>query len=727
MSVLDGPAGTPRGLPERVLFGAAWYPEYTPEPRVEEDLDLMAAASVSVVRVGESVWSTWEPRDGVWNLDWLAPALDGAHERGISVVLGTPTYAVPMWLARKHPEIAGELADGRRLRWGGRQEVDFTHPAFRFHAERVVRAVVGRYAAHPAVVGFQVDNEPGWHLLHNPGVVQSFVDDLRAAYGDVDALNEAWGLTYWSHRLSRWADLWSPHGNAQPQYDLAWRAFQCRLTTEFISWQAGIVREVATAAGRDDQFVTTCVSYSRQAVDEREVFDDLDVAAGNPYYAMQDGLAVPSPEESPVQGWTTSGTWSLVHTADRMRASKQAPFLVTETNAGPIGGSSVNLPAWDGQWRQVAWQLVARGARMVEYWHWHTLHTGTETYWGGVLPHDQRPGRVYQQVAQLGAELARAGSTVAGLRPDADVGLLVSVPSKHGLAFQPPTNSGGGTTWFDGDERAHDRLVDVWARGVFDAALSARVVHDRQLLPAGGPGVDPAELARELPVLLVPALYVAPDALLDLLAAYARAGGHLVLGPRSAYADELARARREVKPARLAGAAAVSYQEFSNLTGPLPLTVPAGAPALPAGASATTWVDCLRPEGAEVLAGYEHPHFGRFAAITSARHGAGRVTVVGTVPDPGTAAALAGRFAAPVLGEDRRDAAARRWRGPEAVRVSSATAADGTRVHVVHDWSWQPCEVVAPVALRDLLTGERVGAGERLRLGAWDVRVLAQE
>src|SRR4051794_373884 len=286
-------------LPARVLFGAAYYHEYTPaydpgpqpDERLRTDLDLMVDAHFTVIRVGESVWSTWEPENGRFNLEWLQPVLDGAHERGISVILGTPTYAVPPWLARQYPEIAGERATGQRIGWGARQEVDFTHPGFRFHAERVIRQIVGRYAGHPAVIGFQVDNEPGNELLHNHGVFQRFVDHLRTTYGDVDTLNREWGLVYWSHRLSTWADLWTPDGNAQPQYDVAWRAFQARQTTEFIGWQAGIVREYA----RGDQFVTTCISYGRPAVHDDELTERLDVAAGNPYYVMQDALALAGP------------------------------------------------------------------------------------------------------------------------------------------------------------------------------------------------------------------------------------------------------------------------------------------------------------------------------------------------------------------------------------------------------------------------------------------------
>ncbi|WP_454048959.1 beta-galactosidase [Cellulomonas sp. Marseille-Q8402] len=693
-------------LPHPVLFGAAYYHEYQPSPRLEEDLDLMAAAGFTVIRVGESVWSTWEPEDGRFELDWLQPVLDGAHRRGISTVLGTPTYAVPPWLARKYPEIAGERRTGQRIGWGARQEVDLTHAAFRFHAERVIRAVAGRYADHPGVIGFQVDNEPGLELLHNHGVFQSFVDDLRHTYGDVGTLNREWGLTYWSHRLSTWADLWTPDNNSAPQYDLAWRRFQARLVSEFIAWQAGIVREHA----RDDQLVTTCIAYSRPGVDDPGLTAALDVTAGNPYYAMQDALELPSTSTAP-QGWATSGVWSVLHSADRMYSSKQAPFLVTETNAAAIAGPSTNFPAYDGQWRQVAWAMVARGARMIEYWHWHTLHHGAETYWGGVLPHDQRPGRVYEQLAALGAELRTAGEVVDGLTPDAQVGLLYSNASKWGLAFQPSLAVGA-----EPDPRSYEHIVEAFARGAFDAGVGVRVLHDVQLLD----GTDPAVLARELPVLLVPALYVAPDALLDRLRAYAEAGGHLVLGPRTAYADHEARARLDRKPARLADAAGASYQEISNLGAPVAVRSAGRGLELPADARATGWVDGLVAEGADVLAGYEHPHHGRWAAVTTAAHGSGRVTTVGTVPDDAFARALLA-WLVPDGDDPWRAAAA------QPVTVLSATSGAGARLRFVHCWSWQPATFVVPVAVTDALTGTALAAGDAIELGAWDVRVLVED
>src|SRR3954468_12417865 len=146
---------------DRVLFGASYYLEYQPSPRLETDLDLMVEAGFSAIRVGESVWSTWEPEEGRFDLEWLAPVLDGGHQPGLPVIVGTPTYAVPPWLARRYPEIAGETATGKRQPWGARQEIDYTHAAFKFHAERIIRRIAARYAEHPAVIGFQVDNEPG--------------------------------------------------------------------------------------------------------------------------------------------------------------------------------------------------------------------------------------------------------------------------------------------------------------------------------------------------------------------------------------------------------------------------------------------------------------------------------------------------------------------------------------------------------------------------------------
>jgi beta-galactosidase len=392
-----------------------------------------------------------------------------------------------------------------------------------------------------------------------------------------------------------------------------------------------------------------------------------------------------------------------------MYASRQEPFLVTETNAQSIGPAWTNQPGYDGQLRQVAWALVSRGARMIEYWQWRSLHFGTETYWGGVLPHNGEPGRIYRELARIGAELAELGDLAEGLTPDVDIAMLYSLPSKWALQAQPPLALPDGGP----DRLSYRGIFDPFYRGAFDAGLQMRLLHAGQAVTH-----QPDTFVARHPVLVVAGMYVADNATLDWLAAYARAGGHLVLGPRSGYADPQARVRPETQPARLARAAGVRYDEYSNLATEVPVRAPDGATLrLPDQAAGTRWADGLQVDGAQVLVEYLHPHFGQWPAATTREYGAGRVTYVGTVPSPGFAEALF-RWLLP----------ARHWGDvPAEVTSTGATGRDGRRVRFLHNWAWTPATVVAPEPVRDVLAGTDHAAGEELSLGPWDVRALVVE
>lgn len=696
------PVQSPSGL----LFGVAYYPEYHLTDRVETDLDLMQEAGINAIRVGESVWSTWEPEEGRFELDWLAPVLDGAHRRGIRVILGTPTYAVPPWLQVAHPDIAAERRTGEPIPWGARQEIDFTHPEFRRHAERVIRAVVGRYADHPAVIGFQVDNEPGPELFHNDHVFEEFVRRLRKEYGDVETLNREWGLTYWSHRLGDWSELWRPDGNTFPQYDLAWRRFQSELTTEFIAWQAGLVREYS----RPGQFVTTCVQYGRPALDDERVNLALDITAGNPYYGMQDRLDA-TLELPPLSEWTTTGVPALFRQADRMYSSKQGRYLVTETNAQSIGHSDTNFPPYPGQLKQAAYAFISRGAAMIEYWHWHTLPYGAETYWGGVLPHSLVPGRVYSEVADIGGELAKIGTTLNGFEPDADVAILWSNPSRYALQFSPPLRKHGRA-----DPQSYERIVDAFHRGAVEAARQTRFLHLDQ---ATGLGAE--SLAERFPVLVAAGIYVMTDAELHLLRDYVTAGGHLVVGPRTGYADAEARARVEVAPPRLADLAGTRYEEYSNLEGDIPVVATSDDLRLGAGATARLWIDGLIDDGADVLARYDHPRFGDFPAVTTRAVDGGRVTVVGCVPGPALASSIIRWAAAAGPGHDLAGAT------PGPVTVASGSLPGGRRAWFVFNWGWAPQAITLTATVTDTVSGAPLAAGTDVSLAAWSTRTFLSQ
>ncbi|HUS14615.1 MAG TPA: beta-galactosidase trimerization domain-containing protein, partial [Chloroflexia bacterium] len=505
-----------------------------------------------------------------------------------------------------------------------------------------------------------------------------------------------------------WDDLWPPDGNTSPGYDLEWRRFQSALVTDLLHWQAALVRELA----RPDQFVTQdfVAVHGRPESDVFAIMRALDVMAINPYHLTQDGLDLrpTTPRLYGAPEWmgsaaTEPGVWRLYLNADFARGVKERSFLVTELNALSIGGAHANYPAYDGQWRLVAYALIARGATLIAYWHWHTLHYSNETYWGGVLGHDLQPGRAYAEVQRIAAELRRHDALLTDLRPDAGVAFLYSQDSKYALEFQPALARPGTN---DPDPRTYGRVFDTFYQSFFEARAQAVVLHPEQTFAA-------------YPVLVVPALYIADEALLARLVEYAQAGGHLLLTFRSGYADALGRIRWTRAPGPLRAAVGASYQEYSNLVTPLPLTAAAAGFDLPAGARALAWADGLLLEGATPLAMYDHPHFGRFPAVVSQALGCGRVTYCGTLPN----AALGTALARWVL--DQAGVRPPLTDLPAPVRVTAATAADGRRLLFVSNWSAVP-QRIAHLALAgtELFTGAARVAGDALPLEPWDTRII---
>jgi beta-galactosidase len=690
-----------------LLFGASYYPEYQPYERLQQDIALMREAGFNWVRMGDSIWSLCEPADGQFSFGWLERVLDMLDKAGIKVVLVTPTYAIPPWLHRKHPEIMAQYSHGRRAYYGGRQNVDITHPAYRFYAERIIRNLLKYFAQHPTVLGFQLDNETGTGMLHNPSVFQKFIEYLKEKFTTVDRLNDIWGLTYWSHRLHDWADLWTPDGNTTPGYDLEWRRFQSSLTTDFIAWQAGIVREYL----RPDQFITHDLvgGHGRPDSDRYQIAKIVDVISENLYYATQDSLDILSSDDSihASPDWMdTSGVWSLYLKADLARSGRQSHFLVTETNALSIGGGSSNFPAYDGQWRLAAYTFISRGASGIAYWHWHTLHYGYETYWGGILNHDLEPNRCYREICRIGSELRKYGDLLNDLSIDAEVALIYSYDSRYALEFQPCLTTSGSSA---PDPRSYQRIFNTFYRSFFDAGAQITIVH-------------PSQEFETYPILVAAGLYISDNGLLDRLVQYAENGGHLILTFRSGYADEYARARWQRAPGRLRAAVGASYQEYSNLLQPVPLRSEKPEFALPPAARAEAWIDGLIPEGATVVVRYDHHHFQQFAAVVSQSFGRGRVTYIGTLPNRPFGRSFASWAMAQTGLHIPIDGL------PEPVRVTTARSRDGRKVWFLTNWSPRIQRIPAPqVHGIDLLGQKIVHNGDSIELSPWDACIIMQE
>ena len=145
-------------MENRLLFGTAYYPEYMPYERTDQDIAMMKAAGMNTVRIAESTWSTLEPAEGIFDFSYIDRVLEKTEKAGMLVIVGTPTYAVPAWLVRKDPDIMAETSEGRE-KYGHRQIFDLLNPTFRKHAEIVIRKLAAHTAGHKNVTGFQIDNE----------------------------------------------------------------------------------------------------------------------------------------------------------------------------------------------------------------------------------------------------------------------------------------------------------------------------------------------------------------------------------------------------------------------------------------------------------------------------------------------------------------------------------------------------------------------------------------
>ena len=379
-----------------VLYGAAYYHEYMPYDRLDKDVEMMQKAGITVVRLGESTWTSWEPREGQFEFAWMERILDRMHKAGIKAIMGTPTYSIPPWLYRKHPEVLATHLDGHRATYGIRQNMDM-HPVYRYYSERVIRQIMIHFKDHPAIIGYQIDNETSHYNAAGPLVQAGFVDYLKKKFGSTATLNKIWGFVYWGQLVADWDELPPRDGILNPGYKLEWERYQQWRVTDFLAWQSKLVNEYK----RPDQFVTQDYSGGVHTdINQWDIAKTLDIVATNPYYPVQD--------DNDFQTATL--------TDDVARSLKGGNFLVTETNAQTIGWDSRGqFPPYDGQLRQNVYGHLSDGANMVEYWHWHSLHSGQETYWKGLLSHDLESNRVFEEATKVAQELKKIGPRLVNL------------------------------------------------------------------------------------------------------------------------------------------------------------------------------------------------------------------------------------------------------------------------------------------------------------------------
>ena len=662
---------------DQLLFGVAYYDEYMPYERLDKDISMMKAAGINVVRIGESTWSTMEPQEGIYNFSHIDRVLDGMHKAGISVIIGTPTYAVPTWLVKKYPDVLAITTRGQN-QYGPRQNMDITNVHFRAYAEKVIRKMLEHIKDHPAIIGYQIDNETKAYGTSGPNVQAQFVSYMKTRYPSLDSLNKIFGLDYWSNRVNNWDDFPSVNGSINASLNSEFAKFQRSLVTDYLAWQAKIVREYK----RPDQFITQNFDFDWQGysygiqreVDHFAAAKVLDIAGVDIYHPSQDKL--------------TGGEISFGGDVARSMKGGQN-YLVMETEAQ-------GFPEWvpyPGQLRLQAFSHLASGADMVSYWHWHSIHNSAETYWKGLLSHDFEPNPTYEEAKTIGTDFKKLGPHLANLKKKNDVAILFSNEALTAYNSFGPGN--------------YNNIL----RPMYDVLYNMNV---------GVDFIDPSSKQMEkYKLILVPALYAAPDSLLRRLNLFVKNGGHIVYTFKSGFADEHNKVRNVRQPGIISEACGVTYSEFT-----IPQKVSLKGDPFHVGDQnyIEKWMELIVPTTAKVLAWYDHPAWGKYAAVTRNSYGKGSATYIGC----GTNSAITQKILEGAL----KDAGL--WGKDQALKfpmiTKSGTNQQGKVIHYYFNYSPEPKTFVYPYAKgKCLLIDELITTQSPITLPAWGFQIIEEQ
>ncbi|WP_099469905.1 beta-galactosidase [Konateibacter massiliensis] len=588
-------------MASKLLYGAAYYDEYMPYERLDKDIEMLKAAGMNVIRIAESTWATMEPEEGTYDFKHIDRVLHACEENGISVIIGTPTYAVPAWAVKKYPQIMVTTTQGQAL-YGARQIMDITNSDYLRLAKGAIEALVSHVADKACVIGYQLDNETKHYGTASSNVQERFVIYLKDKFEqDLNRLNDAFGLNYWSNRINTWEEFPDVRGTINGSLGAEYSKFQRRLVDEFLSWQAEIVRKYK----KEHQFLTQNFdfewrghSYGLQPdVNHFRAAKALTIAGCDIYHPTQDDL---TGEEIAFGG-------------DMTRSLKQENYLVLETQAQ---GQQAWLP-YEGQLRLQAFSHLASGANSVMYWHYHSIHNSFETYWKGVLSHDFEENDTYLEAKQIGKEFNALSKKLVNLKKKNNVAILVSNEALTAIKwFRIDT----GMAFGNGSKPESFCEYNDVLRQVYNVLFHCNAEVDFVTS-------EMTERFGDYDLLVVPALYTASEECLSAIDCYVQKGGHLFMTFKSGVADENLKVYHDRLPHQLTDCLGMTYNQ---MTTPVKTKYSlAGVKLSESEQNVTEFMELLKPTTAKVIASYDHENWKRYAATTQNQYGKGIATYLG--------------------------------------------------------------------------------------------------
>ncbi len=559
----------------------------------------MREAGVNMVSVNIFSWALLEPREGEFDFSRLDRILALLHDHGIAADLATPTAAPPAWFFRKHPQALPIDRDGRQLSYGSRQTFCPSSPAYRRAALRIARALGERYGDHPAVVMWHIHNEYGCHNAecYCDTSAQAFRRWLRDRYGDLDALNDAWGTTFWSQWYYDWDEIIPPRTTGavpNPTHRLDWRRFCSDELLSLYTAERDLLRELAPQIPATTNFM---VNFSFEALDYWRWAPELDIVSNDHYLRSTD-------PESEVD---------IALSGDLVRSLSGGPWLLMEHSTGAVNWQPVNRAKTAGELRRNALAHVARGADGIAYFQWRAAKAGAEQWHSAMLPHAGTDSQIWRDVVQLGADLG-ALAEVRGSTTAARVAVVWDWNAHW--AVEAESQPSGELRFVD--------LVRDWYRPLWQAGVAVDFVR---------PDADLSGYR----LVLAPSLYLVDDAGAANLTGFAERGGTLAVGFHSGAVDANCHVRLGGYPGAFREALGVRTDELFPL-------LPGESLTLSDGGTASLWSERVALAGAETVTSYASGPLTGVPAVTRHSYGEGVAWYLATRPDPSTLAALLARI-----------------------------------------------------------------------------------
>ncbi|HEX8547043.1 MAG TPA: beta-galactosidase, partial [Cytophagaceae bacterium] len=588
LAVLNFSIAQSKYLNNQMLVGADYYPEHWPEEKWKKDIDLMTKAGFNVVRLAEFSWAKMQPDEDKYDFTWLDKAVNYLHQNKIKVILGTPTAVPPAWMAKKYPEILAMQKEGTRLPYGKRKETSYTSPDFIRLSKRIVEEMASHYSKSEAVIGWQIDNELEGPFNYDENTRKSFAQWLQRKYLNIDSLNSSWGTYFWGHTLYNWEEVSIPFHDwfNNPSASLDWHRFHSNLNVEFLNMQVKIIRKLCP-----DDFITTNMMGTSNPVNYYELGKNLDFVSWDNY---------------PVAG-KPDIPYSSSFSADLMRGVLNKNFIIMEQTAGSSGWGAMDRNPYPGEIRKAVYQQIAHGSDGQIWFNWQTAIAGREQYWHGLLGHDGKPLRRYNEAKQTSEELKRLWGDLRKTLVKSKVAIIYDYDSYWETIIQPAFS----------ENNYPERILNYY-KALFKLGINVDVIS------------TDADLSK-YQLVIAPNLSVLPDPIARKINSFISNGGVFLTDCRTGVKNETSLAHTRTLPGLLAESLGIRINEYSPLKDDRKLEI-IGAGKFTKNYTSVFYNDWMTPTKAKGLLRYKGIWaIEEFSPLSVNNFGKGKAWYLGTI------------------------------------------------------------------------------------------------